>query len=132
MKTNEIIAVISKMEEQLAELKSMVLAESNENPTEETPVIEDEVEDITSQVLLEKGKDLYLDGEYEEGLKWVRKAADLDNVDALNFLAEKYKLGCDVPLDIAEAVRCYKRAVELGDDFAQLQLDLMKMLGVIE
>ena len=47
MKTNEIIAVISKMEEQLAELKSMVLAESNEGPTEETPVIEDEVEDIT-------------------------------------------------------------------------------------
>ena len=92
----------------------------------------DEVEDITSQVLLEKGKDLYLDGEYEEGLKWVRKAADMDNVDALNFLAEKYKLGGDVPLDIPEAVRCYKRAVELGDDFAQLQLDLLKMLGVIE
>ena len=47
MKTNEIIAVISKMEEQLAELRSMVLAESNESPTEEALVIEDEVEDIT-------------------------------------------------------------------------------------
>lgn len=47
MKTNEILAVISNMEEQLAELKSMVLAESNESPTEETLVIEDEVEDTT-------------------------------------------------------------------------------------
>ena len=55
MKYNEIMAVISKMEEQLAELKSMVLAESNENHQEETPdetpvsnvpIIEEEVEEL--------------------------------------------------------------------------------------
>ena len=44
MKNNEIIAVISKMQEQLAELKAMVLAESvNENPSQETPVIEEDI-----------------------------------------------------------------------------------------
>jgi TPR repeat protein len=69
---------------------------------------------------------LYLDGDYgadnvASGVALLKQAADLDNSDAMVWLAHLHSVGNHVDLDLDAAAGYYRRACSLGDTRARLQ-----------
>ena len=63
--------------------------------------------------------------EYEEAVKWSRKAAEQGYAEAQFFLGRSYALGQGVPQDYAEAARWFRKAAEQGHAEAQFFLGVM-------
>ena len=76
-----------------------------------------------------KGVDAYDAGNFEEAVKWYRKAAEQGDADAQFNLALMYDYGRGVTEDDAEAVRWYRKAAEQGGARAQLNLGVMYYSG---
>ncbi len=55
-------------------------------------------------------------------MKWYRRAAEQDHVDAQYNLGFMYANGEGVPPDYAEAAKWYRRAAEQGDGISQSTL----------
>ena len=93
--------------------------------TEEENLLEiAEVEDADAQKHL---GDCYYDGErvdqdYEEAVKWYRKAAEQGNADAQNSLGNCYHDGEGVDQDYEEAAKWWRKSAEQGDADAQNHL----------
>ena len=60
--------------------------------------------------------------DYDEAVKWYRKAAEQGNAMAQNNLGDAYENGHGVPQDYDEAVKWYRKAVEQGEALAQSNL----------
>lgn len=60
------------------------------------------------------GHALKLLGNYEEAFKWTLLGADLGDLTAITNLAIMYKKGQGTPCNIPEAIKLYKRLIELG------------------
>lgn len=60
-----------------------------------------------------------IDRNYPEGVKWLRRAVDAGNVDAMNELARLYMQGQGVPKDIKESVALTRRAAIAGNQGAR-------------
>ena len=63
----------------------------------------------------------------EEGVKWLHKAADKGNSDAMGALASCYFLGEGAPMNKAEAIRLLRKSAKMGNPEAQKAL---KQLGI--
>lgn len=59
---------------------------------------------------------------YEEAVKWYRKAAEMGQISAMNNLGACYADGLGVPKDIEEAAKWYRKAAEMGSSIAQRNL----------
>ena len=70
----------------------------------------------------EKGNKASDNGNFEEAVKWWRKAADLGHVKAQNTLGVCYATGKGVTQSIEEAVKWYRTAAEQG--YAEAQYNL--------
>jgi TPR repeat protein len=57
-----------------------------------------------------------------DGLRWLHKAADLDNESAWISLAQIYESGTGVSKDLGEAISLWKKAANSGDTSAKLHL----------
>ena len=57
---------------------------------------------------------------FEEALKWYRKAADNDDEDALVLLGRIYQKGEGVPVDLVESYKYFTLAVDAGKKAAGL------------
>jgi hypothetical protein len=68
--------------------------------------------------------------DYEEALKWFRRAADQGNADAQDRVGMMYYFGRGVAQDYAEAARWYLLAAQAGNEHAQSQLTQMYQGGV--
>jgi TPR repeat protein len=77
----------------------------------------------------DKGEAAYNAGNFEEAVKWYRKAAEQGDAVAQYKLARMYKNGEGVTLDYAEAVKWYIKAADQGNEFAQTNLGLMYYSG---
>ena len=78
-----------------------------------------------------KGIDCLGTEENEEGVKWVRMAAEQGLDLAQNFLGELYEAGYGgLEEDPAEAVRWYRKAAEQGLDDAQFRLGFCYINGI--
>ena len=67
----------------------------------------------------ELGHDIYYDdGREEEGVQWIKKAAEQGDALAQVYLAECYENGHVVKEDVAEAVKWYRKAAEQGNPIA--------------
>jgi hypothetical protein len=69
---------------------------------------------------------LYLDGDYGDdnvtsGVALLKQAAELDNTDAMVWLAHLYSVGSSVDLDLDAATDYYRQACIAGDSRARLQ-----------
>lgn len=65
-----------------------------------------------------------------EAMRWLRKAADLHNVDALNSIGSNYERGeGGVAQDYAEAMRWYRKAADLGNADAIYHVGFLYKLG---
>lgn len=62
---------------------------------------------------------------YEEAVKWYRKAAEQGYAGAQNNLAVMYEKGLGVPKDDSEAAKWYQRAAEKHEPHAQHSLGIM-------
>src|SRR5690349_1248742 len=69
---------------------------------------------LTSQELFVKGSEYYQRKEYEQSAVLYRKAADMENLDAICRLGYMHSLGYGVPLDSNEAVRLTRIAADKG------------------
>ena len=67
--------------------------------------------------------------DYNEALKWYRKAAEQGNALALDSLGAMYYLGRGVERDFKEALKWYRKATEKGHANAQWQLGVMYAKG---
>jgi TPR repeat protein len=63
---------------------------------------------------------------YDEAVKWFRKAADAGNARGIRGLAFMYENGYGVQKDVQQAVSLYRKAANLGDQHAK---DALKRLG---
>eukprot|EP01083_Nonionella_stella_P046364 124132_1 len=50
----------------------------------------------------------------KKGLKWIRRACDNGDVQAMNFLAQSYREGTGVSRDLTRAVSLFRDAIDLG------------------
>jgi TPR repeat protein/serine/threonine protein kinase len=66
---------------------------------------------------------------YEEALKWYRKAAELGQLDAMNNIGVCYADGQGVPKDLEESVKWYRKAAEQGSAIAQRNVGLAYLNG---
>ena len=73
--------------------------------------------------------DFYSKGEYEEAVKWYRKAADLGLAKSQNTLGVMYTDGKGVDKDYVEAVRWYRKAAEQGQDWGEYNLGVRYEYG---
>lgn len=64
--------------------------------------------------------------DYEEAVKWFRKAAEKGNVSAQKSLGHMYYSGCGVERDDSQAEEWYGKAANQGDEMAQSILDDMR------
>ncbi|MGA9672465.1 MAG: tetratricopeptide repeat protein [Terracidiphilus sp.] len=67
--------------------------------------------------------------DYDEALRWRRKAADQGNVDGEDGLGYMYLYGLGVPRDYTEALRWYHKAADQGDAKAQSAIGSMYYYG---
>ncbi len=67
--------------------------------------------------------------DYDESVKWLRKAADQGNVDAQYDIGSSYRNGWGVPLDYLEAMEWYRKAAAQGFAMAQHSLGVMYSSG---
>ena len=72
--------------------------------------------------LFRKGHDLYVEGRFEEAIKWYKLAAEQGDVLAQSSLGVCYANGRGVSEDYEEAVKWYKRAASQGYDIAQYNI----------
>jgi TPR repeat protein len=63
--------------------------------------------------------------DYDEAMKWWRKAANQGSADAQHFLGMMYYNGEGVPQDYTQAANWIRRAAEQGDFQAQSSLAIM-------
>jgi TPR repeat protein len=66
---------------------------------------------------------------YEEAVKWYRKAAEMGNLNAMNNLGACYEDGQGVPKDLEESVKWYRKAAEQGSAIAQRNVGLAYIRG---
>ena len=80
----------------------------------------------TAEALLNYEKGTYFDdkGEYEEAVKWYRKAAEQGDANAQCNLGNCYFNGTGVPQSYSDAVKWYRKAAEQGDTDAQCWLGI--------
>ena len=81
---------------------------------------EEELEDMTSNELYDKGMDYFygragVRKDYEKALRCFIKAVDFGNARAMEQIGYMYDLGGGVSQDRTEALKWYKRASEIGD-----------------
>ena len=76
----------------------------------------------------EKGRD-GLASNYEEALRWFRRAAEQGHAGAQNNIGGAYREGHGVAQDYEEALRWFRRAVEQGHADAQSNIGRMYMNG---
>ncbi|MDB6121862.1 MAG: sel1 repeat family protein [Pedosphaera sp.] len=69
------------------------------------------------------------EGNFEEAVKWYRKAADQNDPEAQNDLGALHVFGQGVPQDFAEATRLFRLAADQGYAQAQYSLGLRYALG---
>ena len=69
---------------------------------------------------------------YEEAVKWYRKAAEQGDADAQKNLGDCYADGDGVEKNYKEAVKWYRKAAELGNDNAQIMLNRIKTAKYIK
>jgi len=62
---------------------------------------------------------------YNEAVKWYRKAAEQGDAEAQGSLGMMYETGEGVPQDYDEAIKLYRKAAEQGDAFSQSSLGQM-------
>ena len=60
--------------------------------------------------------------DYEEAVKWYRKAAEQGNAIAQYNLGQNYRLGRGVSVDLTQAKYWYEKAAEQGDEDAKERL----------
>lgn len=65
-----------------------------------------------------------------EGMRWIRAAAEADDIDMINALGFRYWEGVGIAKDQAEAIRWYRRGAELGSTAAMTFLGLCYANGV--
>lgn len=82
-------------------------------------------EKLTPTQSYAKGVGLCNEGEYTEGAKWLRKAAEEGVAAAQNHLGTLYRDGKGVAPDNAEAVEWFSKAAEQGDSWALYNLGQM-------
>ena len=79
---------------------------------------------------------IYLErGEKEDGINWLKKAAEheaaqQENGCAQYYLGKMYLLGEDTERDIEEAVKWFEKASENGNQYAQYQLGKIYLTGI--
>lgn len=59
---------------------------------------------------------------FEGAMNWLNQAKDLNIPRAYFLLAEIFKLGEDVPLDLEQSIEYYKQAADLGETDASFEL----------
>ena len=57
---------------------------------------------------------------------WYRKAAEQGDAKAMAYLGLCYECGDGVGLDVAEALKWYRKAADLGSSLAKESLDRLK------
>ena len=77
----------------------------------------------------EKGNKASDNGNFEEAVKWWRKAADLGHVKAQNTLGVCYATGKGVEQSHEEAIKWYRKAAEQGHAIAQNNLGICYAKG---
>ncbi|MBQ2726495.1 MAG: toll/interleukin-1 receptor domain-containing protein [Clostridia bacterium] len=78
--------------------------------------------EVPPEQLYEKAQTYYDAKDYEEAVKWYRKAAVLGHVKAQNNLGWCFENGYGTEKDYTEAAKWYLRAAEQGDASAQCSL----------
>lgn len=78
----------------------------------------------------EMGSSYYDKGNYQEAIKWYRKAAELGHPDAQSELGHMYFNGEGVPVNHEEALKWLSKAASQGDAIAQSTLGYMYKNGV--
>ena len=76
-----------------------------------------------------KGDEFYNRKNYDEAVRWYRKAADQGDANAQSNLGWMYRNGYGVPQSYDEALRWYRKAVEQGHANAQNNLGWMYQNG---
>ncbi|MEI8182452.1 MAG: tetratricopeptide repeat protein, partial [Desulfomonile sp.] len=66
---------------------------------------------------------------YEEALKWYRKAADQGDAIAQRFLGFMYYEGQGVPQNYKEALKWYRKAADQGNKKAIKELQELTKMG---
>jgi hypothetical protein len=67
--------------------------------------------------------------DYEQAMRWYRKAADMGSAKAMIHVGELYDSGHGVPADYSEAMRWFRKAADKGDGFAMVQISYLYQLG---
>ena len=103
----------------------------NDNPPHYTLIKRAESGDDEAQYELAK---MYLSGDRipkdnDIGIVWLRKAADQNNLGAINYLGGEYERGIGVDIDYDKAFQFYKKAAEQGYAIAQYNLGLSYIWG---
>ncbi|MBR3451266.1 MAG: SEL1-like repeat protein [Muribaculaceae bacterium] len=80
---------------------------------------------ISSEEQYQIGKEYYEQQDYDEAIKWFRKAAERGDAKGQNGLGIMYENGQGVPQDYAEAIKWYRKAAEQGDANGQNNLGAM-------
>ena len=68
---------------------------------------------------------LGVEQDYDEALKWFRKAAEQNNAYAQTYIGFMYEEGHGVEKDLIEAIRWYKIAADQGNEYAIEQLKII-------
>ena len=67
--------------------------------------------------------------DYEESVKWYRKAADQDYAQAQYNLGGSYRVGTGVPKDLVEAAKWYRKSAEMNHAVGQNNLGICYFSG---
>ncbi len=80
---------------------------------------------MSSEEQYQIGKEYYEQQDYDEAIKWFRKAAERGDAKGQNVLGVMYENGQGVPQDYAEAIKWFRKAAEQGDANGQNNLGIM-------
>ena len=78
----------------------------------------------------DKGVEHYNKNEYAEAVKYFRRAAELGNRDAQNYLGVLYQGGLGVGQSWDEAAKWYRKAADQGDQYGQYNLAICYRAGL--
>ena len=95
-----------------------------ESQTQQVPGIEGDANALNA-----RGLKAYDDGNYDEAVRYLRRAAEMGHAKAQNHLAVCYKLGRGVPRNDSSAVKWLHQAAEQGEADAQYNLGIVYMEG---
>jgi TPR repeat protein len=87
------------------------------------------LEDLAKNIMYEVDLCLGPPEDYDEALKWFRKAADQGHAEAQYSIGNMYFFGEGVPEDLAEAFKWYRMAAEQGHVVAQRRLGNIYFYG---